>query len=336
MESAGIQRSSKSIFPDLFAAPRFVVPAADGHPELGLRVKSGEGFEGTPSATLEWKSFDEAGIEELLQASTGALQDSFFREKGQSWKFYAQPPYGLGTLYAGPSAIAVFCYEMVGRLIFSLYDSGYSLGTEKHKRVYDCIEKHIENDDRKKIALDLSDHVVNFEVCESVGNRVRFTRESVNGNFYKILRHDRFKIAGPKPWRDLYHVYNKLGEVQDLPASLVPAQLFYGEYQVAICMPFCVGATSCPQHLSLAQKDDLMAALTALGKAGLCYTDFRPPNLLVTPDGSLRVVDYDDVALFEDEQQVKENYSRLGPIMFDGTTKWDDVDAIVREYAAGN
>lgn len=334
MQSLGPQKEAKTVFPLLYSLPRLVTPAPDGQPELGLRVIPEDVHTGTPPATLEWKTFDEAGIEELLQASTGALQDSYFRQPGQSWKFYAKPPYGIGTLYCGPSATAVFCYEMVGRLMFSLYDSGHSLGTQKHQQVYDCIESTIRQGERA-VALDLSEHVRHFEVCDTVGRKVRYTKESVDGKFYKILRHDRFNKLGPKPWRDLYNVYKQLGEINPLPESLLQAILYYGEYQVAIELPFCEDATHCELNLTDRQKAGLRDAIVALGKVGLCYTDFRRPNLLVVAgDDSLRLIDYDDMLPYQDEDRVKEAYRNMPPIMFDGTTNWDDVQTVVQEYAA--
>ena len=176
------------------------------------------------------------------------------------------------------------------------------------------LEKH----DAARNFVNLSD--APLTECATVGRKVQFSSVPTNGFFYKVIRFDLFNeepSAGQPPltraqhWRRLYRVYNRYAEISggtdmkrkaELPPALSPARLLFGEFQVAVQMPFLVGAADCGDldDLTKDQHDAVVLALVFLLQNGLIYTDLRAPNVM-THGEEVHLVDFDDMYLLEDE-----------------------------------
>ena len=165
-----------------------------------------------------------------------------FREDAgaQSWRFYEEVPWGLAFLSSACTAVCVFSVEMVGILQFSIFGGGCSVGTPLYKEYV----KILESSPERKSVVDLKDAALTQ--CETVGKKVQWTTEPVDGFYYKVIRYDLFHkdrcpehgVARGENWRRLYAVYkaysNAVNGMDEKPNALVPASLLFGEFQVSI------------------------------------------------------------------------------------------------------
>ena len=123
------------------------------------------------------------------------------------------------------------------------------------------------------------------------------------GKFFKILRFDGFDADY---FRSVYDAYTTLetkrADAHDPPPPSLPdAQLWYGAGELCILTPWVCGRD--------AQQDDLCdgghavlpvaEAIAWLARHGLLYIDLRAPNVRVSPDLTVTLVDMDDLVCVE-------------------------------------
>ncbi len=106
----------------------------------------------------------------------------------------------------------------------------------------------------------------------------------------------------------MYEVYAAAARQVDLPQALLPAQLLFGFFAVAVEMPFAVGCQPTPEEL---ESDTVLRpiaeAIAWLMRKRLVYVDVRSPNIILSrPHGDpaaavrrVRLVDYDDCVLLD-------------------------------------
>lgn len=212
-------------------------PSKLSKPECGAGINEVR----RPPLSFEINSFQESGIEEIIQTSSGHIQASYFVTDPcglQSSIFYEEPPWGLACLACGPAVMCVFRAELVGVLHLSPYAGAFTLGSQEH---LDLV-KELEEAPRVSPTVDLGTMI--FQQCTVVGVRTLWTTEAVNEKFYKVIAFDLYDVHQcpqhwvdrPMNWRRLYHIYKKYSLLTDLPEALLPARLLFGEYQVCFNM----------------------------------------------------------------------------------------------------
>jgi hypothetical protein len=304
MENMGASVSALTVFPRNYSAtvPRLVRAFKSSKPELGMTVS--EQGRGRPPLGFEWKSYDTAAFEELAQTGLGQIQSSFFVESGggQSWKFYVQPPWALSALACGSALLVVFAAEMVGMLHFHVYAGACTIGDAQYA-------EHVAKLMSARVVAPYVDlRTATLKQCATVGRKVQWTSVGVDGYFYKLIRYDLFggeKRSGE--WRRLWSVYKAYQKLSTggndgmectvtLPKALVPARMLYGEFYVAVQLPFLKDATELEALTDLTADETarIVEALAFLASNGLVYSDLRASNL-VRSGGDVYLIDYDDV-----------------------------------------
>ncbi len=333
MESKGPACSSASVFSSVYAFPRLIVPHDRFKPELAMRCER----PGRPPLSFEWKSFPQEGFDALAQTTLGQLQDSFFRSS--SWIFYAQPPWGLAALACASALVMVFAAELVGVLHFSVYAGACNVGDAVYNHHVDTLENSVVISHEKPVDLEAAI----FTCCPDVGARVQWTMSPVDGFFFKVLRYDLYaeevSLVCPLPrghnWRRLHSVYQHYGRcaVADpktltrapgLPPALVPARLLYGEFQVAVQLPFLPNVRQAENldELDDHQRQLIVDALLFLLQQGLIYTDLRAPNVLVR-EGEAFLIDYDDLEIVQGSLELP--LAKVLAECKEGATIWQQV-----------
>ena len=219
--------------------------------------------------------------------------------------FYKRPPLGYALCGAPPLGWVV-AIELVGRLFVSAYSKPFFLGSEEHRSVIGELDEPSFEE-----PLDLAPLLSNNEMWNvwkvsadspSVGGHVLSTRKPAIGNlFYKVKTWNAIKPEFQKRCAAAYKAYSQARRADSsAPEVLVEATLLFGCAKIAVRMPFIHGTH--PTNDELASPDgtsnlcvSLAAALLWLLGHDLLYTDLRPLNVLVLEEGSVRLIDYDDM-----------------------------------------
>jgi hypothetical protein len=297
------QRSAQNVFGDI--SDKFVKHAMACFPEVPLKARlSTGGYQGELKPTRT-----DYMLKQGVQYTVMDMTQSLFSSEPDVAYFYEAPPTGY-CLLGFPHVCYYVLLEMVGRVFVTPATEPFVLGTRHHKAILDtlCLP---EMGERRNLHRVLSGKLAR---CETLGVRSLYTSEPVTepGSaqfwFYKILRWDAFP---PDYFVELYRVYKQFAQLAaspDFPASLVAAQQLFGEYQVAIRMPFLART----KHPTTAEWENdanrewhvaIAGSIVYLAKHGLLYTDLRLSNILVheggDPTASAHLIDYDDVVALE-------------------------------------
>lgn len=342
MENAGSGCASATVFPSVYHLPRLIQPSERSKPELSMRCST----PCRPPLSFEWKSFPSEGIEELSQTTVAQLEYSYFR--ASNWIFYAHPPWGLSSLASASALAIVFVAEMVGVLHFSVYAGACSVGDAVYNQHIAMLESQVAS----VPAIDLE--AADLKRCPIVGARVQWTASPVNGCFFKVLRYDLYPedptssrpLARSHYWRKLFSVYqayqqlavgemNILSRAIGLPPALVPARMLYGEFQVAVQMPF-LSETEHVSHLDILKPEQVQlvaSALVFLLQHELLYTDLRAPNILTRGD-EVFLIDYDDMqSLCGSEESLLDHARRAHAECLEGANIWAQVVVLLTPRA---
>ena len=121
--------------------------------------------------------------------------------------------------------------------------------------------------------------------------------------FFKILRFDGFDADY---FRRVYAAYTTLAAQRadphdPPPPSLPDAQLLYGAGELCILTPWVNGRDAEQANLKEGgcAVQPVAEAIAWLARHGLLYVDLRAPNVRVSPDMSVTLVDLDDLVCVE-------------------------------------
>ena len=218
--------------------------------------------------------------------------------------FYKRPPLGYALCGAPPLGWVV-AIELVGRLFVSAYSKPFFLGSEEHQSIIRELDEPSFEEPVDLAPLLSKQEKAMWKVWRnstSVGGRVLCTKKPVSGNlFYKVKTWNAIKPEFQKRCAAANKMYSEARKADSsAPEALVEATLLFGCGKIAVQMPFILGTH--PTDDELASPDGtsnlcvrLAAALLWLLGHDLLYTDLRPPNVLVLDEGSVRLIDYDDM-----------------------------------------
>lgn len=223
-------------------------------------------------------------------------------------RFYAVPPVGY-SLLAFPHCGYLLGIEWVGRLFVTPVSQPFFIASKAHEAAILALTKP-EYSEFVSLQPDARDAF--WQSWPSNGTpQVMWTVSAIDGMFYKIIycsnAVDTSKIGGAKWLRGLYETYGSYEHAFDSgdiarPSGLVRAQLMFGAFTVLVKMPFVEGHEL--QLASLNTDDSALStvaeAMCWLARRRLLYVDVRERNLLRRVDGSVIMVDYDDMILLRE------------------------------------
>ena len=152
-----------------------------------------------------------------------------------------------------------------------------------------------------------------------------------DGFFYKILdctAFDKLPGGGALRLRALHATYAAYAaalqqSARDVlpPAALVPAELLYGAFELAVKMPFVGTCTVSEEALAAggAVLDAVVPAIVWLARRGLMFVDLRGRNIVIDGNGHYCLVDYDDMVVLAEPATAAE--ALIGAMRADAAAK---------------
>ena len=183
----------------------------------------------------------------------------------------------------------------------------FVLGSAEHKRaVQDLVDHH----QSEYVEIEASGDRI-WCTYPAVGSPfVLWCTEPIEGRFYKILdctAFDKRPMGGAVWLRALHNTYTAyaaaLDTTEPVPQALLPAELLYGAFELAVSMRFAGNRTVdevalCEEGVGL---DAIVPAIVWLARRRLMYVDLRGRNIVTDDtDGRFYLVDYDDMVLLEE------------------------------------
>jgi len=142
-----------------------------------------------------------------------------------------------------------------------------------------------------------------WSICQLKKQKIKFTTKGVDGRFWKLIAYNAFE---PSFYRNLYHVYTKYTSLDGVDKNfLTEARLLFGEYEVAVEMPFLIGTT--PTKWKDVNYSQVAQAIVYLAANAIIYTDLRLPSIVLVENKSL-LVDYDDAVVVDEPVKSYENF----------------------------
>jgi hypothetical protein len=324
---------ARRLFPGAFGKRVSVQLPYKCQPEFATRVKE----PARAACTGEIKSIDDIAMEEQSIYSAIAMSDSYFScQSCRDYRlFYKSPPIGCSTLGAGPMGM-LFAVEWIGVLFLSIISQPFYAGSPRHQEalaMFDEIESSRGGSDPLRIPRS---HVLHSNPREKWGVawgefEGRFIKiieapfltanpTIGSGNFKKD--HTYVGIIGEEACKEanwasnsvfFYHLHKVMAAWQlvwrgECPPEddvhrrvFVPVEMLYGEFSVCLRSPLVGVSDASPAVFDdVAAMSPIVDAVLWLARTWqLLYIDLRPPNVRKCDDGSLRLVDYDDMVVLK-------------------------------------
>lgn len=331
----GKKWSAGKLFPGAFNKKCCVTLPSQCQPELATRVKA----PARAASGGEMKPIDEVAMEELFMYTTIGMSDSYFSSivYPDHQVFYKSPPIGCGTLGAGPMGM-LFAAEWIGVVFFSIISQPFYAGSKNQiaaLSMFDKVEFTRDVSDplriprnfvltsnpsqKSGVAWGIMDGFF-IKIIEAPFLLVKQTAGLGDFNkgdhkYRSILGEDACGEAG---WSSnsvfFFHLYKVMvvwravweaectcdDEVHR--SVFVRAELLFGEFSVCLRSPF-VGTKDA--NSAVFSDENVMspvvnAVLWLARTWKLLYIDLRPPNLRVSNEGEIHLIDYDDMVILKD------------------------------------
>lgn len=293
--SDGAKMNREAVFPNTMGTRSFF-EFANFEPELFTVVNESE--RPAPAFNGEIKSAGTGRVmwDEIANHVLFSVIDSFFREnQDSSYRiFYENVPIGFGLM--GMAGVGYFvCMEVVGKAFITPCTKPFFIGSKDHEQAIEGLPR-----EKYKNSYSLNCDQEIFRQCDKLRDKSVVTgRKANDGKFWKIIRFDAFSPSYFRRMHKVYSQYQKL-KTDDLQNhSLLPAQLLYGEFEVAVRTDFLEGYRS---GEIVDMEDSVIMRMVAkavvfLARSGLLYTDLRPPNFMVGNENHVVLIDYDDIEI---------------------------------------
>lgn len=330
--NSGEGQWARTLFPGAFGKSVSVKLPNKCQPEFATRVKD----PARAACTGEIKPIEDIAMEEQSIYSAIAMSDSYFSSEyfPKHRLFYTSPPIGCSTLGAGPMGM-LFVVEWIGVLFLSIISQPFYAGSPRHKEalaMFDQIESdrsvsnplciphgfQLNSNPREKRGVAwgvFGSHFIKIIEAPFLTANPTIDRADFNKGhrgYVSIIGEEACKEAN---WASncvfFYHLYKVMaawqlvwrdectGEDAKHRGVFVPVEMLYGEFSVCLRSPFVGESDASPVVFNDAEAMSpiVEAVLWLARKWQLLYIDLRPPNVRVSRDGSLRLVDYDDLVL---------------------------------------
>lgn len=201
--------------------------------ELELFTKVADGLRPAPAFNGILKSAEngEVMFDEISTYVLFGIIDSFFRDNRDKHIFYETVPVGYGIM--GMASVGyLVCMEVIGEAFITPCSKPFFISSTEHTKAINDIPG-CKDYLKKRHTLDCSQQL--FEACSKLNDKSVVTKAMAkDGMFWKVIRFDAFSA---KYFAQMFKVYSKYMELNesDLKThNLLPAQLLYGELEVAI------------------------------------------------------------------------------------------------------
>jgi len=303
LREANAKQNRSAVFPGTDGKRKFL-EFAEFEPGLFTRVSTDKrpnpGFNGEiKSAGTGRVMFDEVASYVLF-----SIIDSYFtNNQEESCRiFYENVPIGFGLM--GMAGVGyLVCMEVIGKAFVTPCSQPFFIGSNEHKQTIKDLSKWADQAKDTRV-LNCSHQV--FAKCSKLGEKSVVTKTKLPGDdkFWKVIRYDAFPADYFRRLHKVYSKYMNLDDSELKENNLLPAELLYGELEVAICTDFLEGYRT-GTDLDMKNPDTMGQVATAiafLARNGMLYTDLRPENFMVcNKKGKEKVmlIDYDDVEIIE-------------------------------------
>ena len=308
-------------------------------PELPVRSVGGEGiyrccYNGEIKSLSSTSSFDQAVIYTFMD-----MVRVFFPKSGKDAikpgfsRFFHSPPTGF-ALVGFPHVGYILSLEWIGRIHISVASTPFILGSKAH---VDAVAALHDESYESPLEFDQKTGAIWNTVVKDSPLYKKVSWRMDENHFRKILRFDCYK---PDVVVHMARVYSRLEQLKNDPsitdvpdAVVLDSKLYYGEHEVMVEMEAVVGKECEDDDIEKEPsiREAICAAVAWLAMHGILYTDLRGPNVLRTPDGRVRLVDYDDCLFEESKVSSFDEYERImkeriqegrrgkGPVVAQGT-----------------
>lgn len=282
----------------------------------------------------ELKSVSEAIFNQIMTYGVFSLARSYFHVDGGDTsrrRFYKRPLVGYGLVSFAHCGYLV-ALEWVGKVFMTPISDPFVLGSRLHESAVESLVDHHQTD---FVEIDAASMCA-WRGWPNVGEPlVLWCVSPINGCFYKIMDCAVFdKVGGAARLRTLRATYVAYAEARTsattVPKALVPAELLYGAFELAVKMPF-VGTRTVEESVLAAGGavlDAVVPAIVWLARHGLLYVDLRGRNVVIDSEGGYCLVDYDDMVILPEPAQSAEELLRLLRADPTGSTVLDNISSL--------